>query len=157
VPITSGAPGTAQAAPGTQNLFGVACPTSTTCELVGYDGSNGVVAPITSGSPRTAQPVSGTANLRGVACPSSTTCEAVGYNGSNEGVAVPITVAQAVSGTANCVVWPVLAPPPARRWATTAPTRGSWFPSPSAPLAPPRPCLGPSSCWAWPVPTPPRA
>jgi peptidoglycan/xylan/chitin deacetylase (PgdA/CDA1 family) len=91
VPITNGAPGTAQPAPGTGltgGLSGVACPTATTCEAVG----GGVAVPITNGTPGTAQPAPGSA----VACPTATTCEAVGGN-----VAVPIT--NGVPGSARYV------------------------------------------------------
>jgi uncharacterized repeat protein (TIGR02543 family) len=81
-----------QTIPGTTQLEGVACPSATTCEAVGYNSTpEGVVVPITSGVPGSPVTVSGTSELLGVACPSATTCEAVGYNSSDEGVVVPIT------------------------------------------------------------------
>ena len=81
-----------QTVTGTTQLEGVACPSATTCEAVGYNSTpEGVVVPITSGVPGTPVTVSGTSELLGVACPSATTCEAVGYNSSDEGVVVPIT------------------------------------------------------------------
>jgi hypothetical protein len=105
VPIVNGTPGTAQVAPGTFDLYGVACPSATTCEAVGVNASSeGVVVPITNGTPGTGEAVPGTHILQAVACSSSTTCEAVGDNASFTGVAVPITngtpgTAQVVSGT----------------------------------------------------------
>jgi hypothetical protein len=92
VPITNGSPGTAQAVSGTiYALQGVACPSGTTCEAVGYNSSfQGAVVPVTNGTPGTAQAVSGTSQLFGVACPSATTCEAVGFH-LGQGVAVTIT------------------------------------------------------------------
>jgi hypothetical protein len=90
---------------GTMDLYGVACPSATYCEAVGWNSSDeGVIVPITSGTPGSAVVVTGTEFLDGIACPSATTCEAVGQNSSGEGVIVPITSgtpgsAQVVSDT----------------------------------------------------------
>ncbi|HMK63484.1 MAG TPA: hypothetical protein VK386_07680, partial [Acidimicrobiales bacterium] len=58
-------PGATQAVPGTVQLFGVACPSATTCEAVGLNSASneGVVVTITSGTPGTVQAVSGTSDL----------------------------------------------------------------------------------------------
>ena len=94
VPITSGAPGSPVTVSGTAQLFGVACPSTTSCEAVGATQVTvdnvltltGVVVPISSGVPGSPVTVSGTFELLGVACPSTTSCEAGG-----NGVVVPIT------------------------------------------------------------------
>jgi len=99
VPVINGIPGAAHIMPGTDGftLAGVACPSATTCQAVGFDyaskGSNpilkGVVVPIINGTPGTAQVINRN-TLFGVACSSATTCLAVGANTST-GVMVPIT------------------------------------------------------------------
>jgi len=103
----------AAAAPaGPLGFLGVACPSSTHCEAVGWTGpgtgpgSQGLWAPVTSGVPGVFQLVSGTEFLDSAACPSATTCYAVGMNSSAPypGTVVPITSgvagsAQTVSGT----------------------------------------------------------
>jgi peptidoglycan/xylan/chitin deacetylase (PgdA/CDA1 family) len=81
VPITSGAPGAAQAIPGTVQFNGIACASAIGCDAVGFSLSStpaqGVVVPLTNGTPGGAQ-TPGTADLLGIACPSIITCEAVG-------------------------------------------------------------------------------
>lgn len=79
-----------QAAPGTTHLWGIACPTSTTCYAVGQSTSGGVVVPITGGTVGYLQ-TAGATSLRGIACSSSTTCYAVGDN-STSGVVATITI-----------------------------------------------------------------
>ncbi len=105
VPITNGISGTPQVVSGTSVLSGMACPSATTCEAVGYNAlGQVVVVPITNGTPGTAQVVAGTSFLSGVACPSATTCFAVGYNEigqGSEGVVVPIT--NGIPGTPQVV------------------------------------------------------
>jgi len=96
-PASAQVVGSAQVAPGSAALFGVACPTATICEAVGLVATNppqsqGVVVTITNGIPGPAQLVPGTASLTAVACPTATTCEAVGNTfDMNHGVVVTIT------------------------------------------------------------------
>ncbi len=88
------------------NLDGVACPSSTVCEAVGYyansSGEGGTLAERWNGTKwalqATPNPTSATAsNLVAVACPSSTLCEAVGYHlNSSEEV---VTLAERWNGT----------------------------------------------------------
>jgi hypothetical protein len=77
--------------PRTGVLFGVACPTATTCEAVGDGASGEILVPITDGIPGAPIPVPGTYELRGIACESATSCVAVGDNATNVGVVVPIS------------------------------------------------------------------
>ena len=89
VPITNGAVGSVKPVSGTQDLQGIACPTSGSCYAVGSNLSSGevyrVVVPIGDGTPRTVAAVSGTSALVGVACATSATCYADGVNSSSEG------------------------------------------------------------------------
>jgi hypothetical protein len=93
VPITNGTPGPAQvfgfpnSTPG-GFLFGVVCPTSTTCLAVG----DGLLVPITNGIAGTPQTVP--YRLTGIACTSSTQCWASGQDTTTSpfsGIVVPIT------------------------------------------------------------------
>jgi hypothetical protein len=60
-------------------LAGVACPTSSLCEAVGYDGSaNGILMPIQNGHAQPIQHVNGSGFLYGISCPTATTCVATG-------------------------------------------------------------------------------
>lgn len=77
---------------GVDDLYGISCPTATSCEAVGassLDGQ-GIVVTITNGSPGTPHTVSGTKAIRSVSCATPTTCEAVG-NGQGHGVALTVT------------------------------------------------------------------
>ena len=81
VPIVNGTPGSPVAVSGTGELYGMACPTVTTCEAVGTNSLNqGVVVPIINGTPGSAQVVPGTVYFNSVACPSASTCEAAGWS-----------------------------------------------------------------------------
>lgn len=102
VTITGGTAAAPQVVSGV-SLFGVACPTSSTCLAVGKNGL-GVVVPITNGTPGAVQPVPDVQDLFGVACATPTLCRAVGDQGPSRGVVVNITpvsanAAQVVSGT----------------------------------------------------------
>jgi len=85
VQIVNGTPGTAQTMP-TYQLFGVACPSASTCLVVGWaspPSANGVVIPVTNGAPGKVQPVQpvsagGEGVLNSIACPSTSSCIAVG-------------------------------------------------------------------------------
>ena len=86
-----------QTVPGTTHLWGIACPSATTCEAVGTNFWNqGVVLPIVNGTPGSTQVVSSTSQLHGATCASPSICEAVGEY--PPGVVVPI-----VNGTAGSV------------------------------------------------------
>jgi hypothetical protein len=67
VPIPNGTPGTAQVVPGTAQLFGVSCPSATTCEAVGLDDSYslGVVVTITDAPAVTISTQASSGNLLG--------------------------------------------------------------------------------------------
>lgn len=105
-----GYPGIGQGDEPGEELLGVACPTVTTCEAVGYEFprpapsiyAEGIVVHITNGVADGTQITSEPSTLFGVACADATTCEAVGYGSSTgtiisgvlQGVVVPI-----ISGT----------------------------------------------------------
>jgi hypothetical protein len=73
-------------------LWGVACPTESTCVAVGENSTEGVVVVMTNGLPGPAQVVPSARVLYGVACPTATTCLAVGHDASGaNGVVVPVT------------------------------------------------------------------
>jgi hypothetical protein len=71
---------------------GIACPSATTCDVVGDSKAGGAVVPITSGVPGQPEAIAG-ADLQAIACASGT-CEMVGQNSAQLGV-----VAQLVNGT----------------------------------------------------------
>ena len=70
--------GGVQTVPGTSDLSGVACATSSSCFAVGSENEEGVVVPIDDGVPGPPQVVSGTDNLQSVTCISAQSCIAVG-------------------------------------------------------------------------------
>lgn len=93
--------GGAQVPAADRGLLGVACATSSTCEVVGGEGHlgvgagpEGVAVTVTGGAPGSPHAVAGTPDLWTVACPTAGTCEAVGYadvGASEEGFVVTIT------------------------------------------------------------------
>jgi hypothetical protein len=109
VPITSGAPGPVQGAPGVGIFAGLACPSATTCQAVGVSPSeHGLIVPINNVNgvpvPAPPEPESGAVELLSIACASATSCEAVGGFGpshAHEGVVESIT--NGIPGTAHVV------------------------------------------------------
>ena len=96
VPISGGAPGSAQTVAGTSRLPGVACPSSTNCVAVGSNAavSAGVVVPVApGGAPGAPQAVTGHLQLFGVACPNSSGCVAAGSFISEQGPGVLVPIA----------------------------------------------------------------
>jgi hypothetical protein len=92
---------------GVSDLYGVACRSTTNCDVVGTNtgGTEGVVVLDISQYLHNAEMVAGSSRLNGVSCRATTVdCLAVGDNGSNEGVVAGIYngtpgAAQAVAGT----------------------------------------------------------
>ena len=77
---------------GVGDLYGISCPTATSCEAVGassLDGQ-GIVVTITNGSPGTPHTVSGTKAIRSISCATPTACEAVGI-GQGHGLVLSVT------------------------------------------------------------------
>ena len=77
---------------GVDDLYGISCPTATSCEAVGANAldGQGIVVTVTNGSPGTPHTVSGTKAIRSVSCATPTTCEAVG-TGQGHGVVLSVT------------------------------------------------------------------
>ena len=77
---------------GVNDLYGISCPTATSCEAVGSNAvdGQGIVVTITNGSPGTPHTVSGTKAIRSVSCATPTSCEAVG-TGQGHGVVLSVT------------------------------------------------------------------
>jgi len=99
VPIVDGVMGAPQVAPGTTNLYRVACGGATTCYALGPSSdvfvSTPMLVPIVDGTPGTPQPVNGVDVITAIACLDATTCEAVGFlydpeTNSSSGFVLPI-------------------------------------------------------------------
>jgi len=71
-------------------LYGVSCPTVSTCFAAGSEGSSGVVLKTADGGHKWARLhlPHGTGILRSISCPSTTRCTAVGSVGANNAFAV---------------------------------------------------------------------
>jgi hypothetical protein len=69
-------------------LYGIACPSATTCYAVGYDNANDAdaVTTITSGQPGAAVTVPDAWYLNGIDCTSAGSCVAVGENSKEQGI-----------------------------------------------------------------------
>jgi hypothetical protein len=96
--------GTPQVLTAMTSLGGIACPTATTCEAVGYNDKGygtAYIVTITNGVPGTPQPVTGTDALGPIACDSSTTCYAIGVSTTSmfDGILIPIVNGTPGTGT----------------------------------------------------------
>jgi hypothetical protein len=81
LPIRDGVAGVVKKLPGQAALFGVACPTASTCIAVGDTGTGSggaAVDVIANGVPGPPQTVPGMDQLLAIACPSASDCVAVG-------------------------------------------------------------------------------
>ena len=78
---------TRQTTPASANLVeGVSCPTTTTCEAVGYGGNGMALRTVNGGSTWSAQTLpSSVQDLSGVACPTAGVCVSVGQNAVDAG------------------------------------------------------------------------
>ncbi len=99
VPIVAGVLGDPQVAPGTTDLYTIACASATSCYALALSADifqpAPLVVPIVNGTAGTPQPVAGVDVLSGIACLNATTCEAVGFGYDPEtntsfGLVVPI-------------------------------------------------------------------
>lgn len=114
VPLVSGSAGSAQTVLGTSELFGLACPRSSTCYTAGWDltggGGNidGAVVPIISGTAGADEGVTVADQFAGIACTDSTTCYAAGKsNASPYGGAVVTLTTEIIGPPAVMSVDPV--------------------------------------------------
>jgi hypothetical protein len=82
------------------SLYGVACPSASSCEAVGSNETltAGVVVPITNGTPGNPITVPGI-GLNAVTCQSASSCEAVGSNGADFGDGVVVAITNGIPGT----------------------------------------------------------
>jgi hypothetical protein len=79
--------------PAWYGLYGISCPTASTCEAVGYDTSDiaDAVTTITNGKPGAPAPVKGGGEwLNAISCPTATQCYATGLVNYTASI-VPIT------------------------------------------------------------------
>jgi len=84
---------------GVTSPTGIACPTSSICEVVGFDvDGNSVIVPVDLATNTAGTPVSlpGWDEAFALACPAATSCELVGYGGAPSGFAglvAPVSIA----------------------------------------------------------------
>jgi len=95
-PVMDRRAGAATSAPSPSDLlWGVACPTPTSCVAVGSSGSHAVVVTIADGVPTATVELTAVRVLFGVGCTAAATCYAVGYD---ETGAVVVPIVNGVAG-----------------------------------------------------------